>query len=70
VPPTRWRSAPAQTCFNQFAGAPGQIALHGIDNVGGVPGTAASHGCMRLSTPDISWLAHRIGPGTPVTITN
>ncbi len=56
--------------LQQFAGAPGQIALHGIDNVGGVPGTAASHGCMRLSTPDISWLAHRIGPGTPVTITN
>jgi lipoprotein-anchoring transpeptidase ErfK/SrfK len=55
--------------LQQFDGGPGQIALHGTDNVGGVPGTAASHGCIRLDTRDITWLATRIGPGTPITIT-
>ncbi len=55
--------------LQRFDGGPGQIALHGIDNIGGVPGTAASHGCVRLSTANITWLAHHIGPGTPVTIT-
>jgi len=55
--------------LQEFAGGPGQIALHGTDNVGGVPGTAASHGCVRLATQAITWLGTRIGPGTPVTIT-
>ncbi len=54
----------------QFDGGPGQIALHGLGNIGGVPGTAVSHGCLRLDYHAISWLAGRIGPGVPVTITN
>jgi lipoprotein-anchoring transpeptidase ErfK/SrfK len=54
--------------LQEFAGGPGQIALHGTDNVGGILGTAASHGCIRLDTQAITWLATRIGPGTPVTI--
>jgi lipoprotein-anchoring transpeptidase ErfK/SrfK len=54
--------------LQEFDGGPGQIALHGTDNIGGIPGTAASHGCVRLSTPNITWLAHHIAPGTPVTI--
>jgi lipoprotein-anchoring transpeptidase ErfK/SrfK len=54
--------------FQEFDGGPGQIALHGLDNVGGTPGTAASHGCIRLTTGDITWLAHRINPGVPVII--
>jgi L,D-transpeptidase catalytic domain len=29
---------------------------------------AESHGCVRLATPSIDWLAQRIGPGVPVTI--
>jgi lipoprotein-anchoring transpeptidase ErfK/SrfK len=52
-----------------FDGGPGQIALHGLGNVGGTPGTAASHGCVRLDYRSIGWLASRIGPGVPVTIT-
>jgi lipoprotein-anchoring transpeptidase ErfK/SrfK len=52
----------------QFDGGPGQIALHGLGNVGGTPGTAASHGCVRLDYRSVSWLAARIGPGVPVTI--
>lgn len=55
--------------LQEFAGGPGQTALHGTDNVGGIPGTAVSHGCVRLDTQAISWLAARIGPGTPVSIT-
>jgi lipoprotein-anchoring transpeptidase ErfK/SrfK len=55
--------------FQEFDGGPGQIALHGLDNVGGVPGTAASHGCVRLDDATMRWLAGRIGAGVPVTIT-
>lgn len=51
-------------------GGPGQVALHGLDNVGGVLGTAASHGCVRLADSVMSWLVFRIGPGVPVTITS
>jgi lipoprotein-anchoring transpeptidase ErfK/SrfK len=54
--------------LQEFDGGPGQIALHGVENIGGVPGTAVSHGCIRLETPAITWLADHIGPGVPVTI--
>jgi lipoprotein-anchoring transpeptidase ErfK/SrfK len=55
--------------FQEFEGGPGQIAVHGIANIGGVPGTAVSHGCVRLDDAAMRWLVHRIGPGVPVTIT-
>ena len=54
--------------LQEFDGGPGQIAIHGRDGLGGTPGRAQSHGCVRLTTPDIDWLAARIAPGTPVTI--
>ena len=54
--------------LEEFEGGPGQIALHGRDNLGGVLGQAESHGCVRLSTASIDWLAARIVPGTPTTI--
>jgi L,D-transpeptidase-like protein len=55
--------------FTEFDGGPGQVALHGIGGgLGGTLGTAESHGCVRFSTADITWLARRIEPGTPVTI--
>ncbi len=54
--------------LQEFDGGPGQIALHGLSNVGGVPGTAVSHGCIRLADSVMRWLVVRIGPGTPVTI--
>ena len=56
------------TVFQEFAGGPGQIALHGLENVGGTLGTAVSHGCVRLANDAMRWLATRIGPGVPVTI--
>lgn len=54
--------------LQEFDGGPGQIGIHGRDGLGGTPGLAESHGCMRLNTPDIDWLAVRILPGTRVTI--
>jgi lipoprotein-anchoring transpeptidase ErfK/SrfK len=55
--------------LQEFDGGPGQIALHGLTNVGGVLGTAVSHGCVRLGNGAMRWLVVRIGPGVPVTIT-
>jgi lipoprotein-anchoring transpeptidase ErfK/SrfK len=55
--------------LQEFDGGPGQIALHGLGNVGGVLGTAVSHGCLRLGDAAMRWLVARVGPGVPVTIT-
>jgi lipoprotein-anchoring transpeptidase ErfK/SrfK len=55
--------------LQEFEGGPGQIAMHGVANLGGTPGTAVSHGCVRLAEADIRWLAARIAPGTRVTVT-
>lgn len=55
--------------FQEFAGGSGQIAMHGLMNVGGVLGSAVSHGCIRLDSGSMGWLITRIGPGAPVTIT-
>jgi lipoprotein-anchoring transpeptidase ErfK/SrfK len=54
--------------LQEFDGGPGQVALHGLSNIGGVLGTAVSHGCVRLGNGMMRWLADRIGPGVPVTI--
>jgi lipoprotein-anchoring transpeptidase ErfK/SrfK len=54
--------------LQEFEGGSGQIAMHGRNNLGGTLGTAASHGCVRLDTASVDWLAARIGPGIPVTI--
>ena len=54
--------------LQEFEGGPGQIALHGTNNLSGALGTAVSHGCIRLSTSAITWLASRIGSGVPLTI--
>lgn len=54
--------------LQEFDGGPGQIALHGTDNLSGTLGTAASHGCVRLAPRAIAWLASRIGAGVPVSI--
>ena len=56
--------------YRVFDGGPGQIALHGLDNIGGTPGTAASHGCVRVDSATLAWMVTRIGPGTPVSVEN
>jgi lipoprotein-anchoring transpeptidase ErfK/SrfK len=55
--------------LQEFDGGPGQIALHGTNNLSGALGSAVSHGCVRLSPGAITWLAHRVGSGVPLTIT-
>lgn len=54
--------------LQEFEGGPGQIGIHGREGLGGTLGRAESHGCIRLATQSIDWLAARIGPGTPVKI--
>lgn len=54
--------------YQEFEGGPGQIALHGRNYLTDPLGTAASHGCVRLSTRAITWLAGRIGAGVPITV--
>jgi hypothetical protein len=56
--------------YQEFDGGPGQIALHGLTGIGGVPGTAVSHGCIRLDSVPMTWLVLRLRAGAPVTITN
>jgi lipoprotein-anchoring transpeptidase ErfK/SrfK len=55
--------------FQEFEGGPGQIGIHGTNNLSGAPGSAASHGCIRLRANAITWLARRIGAGVPLTVT-
>lgn len=55
--------------YQEFEGGPGQIALHGIYRIGGTPGTAVSHGCVRLDSSAMAWLGAHIHGGVPVTIT-
>jgi lipoprotein-anchoring transpeptidase ErfK/SrfK len=54
--------------YQEFAGGPGQIALHGVNGIGGQIGTAVSHGCVRLTTEAVTWLAQYITAGVPLTI--
>ncbi len=56
------------TVLQEFDGGPGQIALHGVVGLPGALGSASSHGCVRLSTAAITWLAARVGRGVPVTV--
>jgi lipoprotein-anchoring transpeptidase ErfK/SrfK len=56
--------------LQEFGGGPGQIALHGTNNLAGALGTAASHGCVRLSSRAVIWLAHHIGSGTPLVVSD
>jgi lipoprotein-anchoring transpeptidase ErfK/SrfK len=54
--------------YQEFAGGPGQIALHGRNHLHDPLGTASSHGCIRLGTRAITWLAERIDAGVPLII--
>ena len=54
--------------FQEFGGGPGQIGVHGTTGLSGGLGTAASHGCVRLSPSAIRWLAKRVSGGVPFTI--
>jgi lipoprotein-anchoring transpeptidase ErfK/SrfK len=53
--------------YYSFDGGPGQIAIHGT-NQPQVIGGYASHGCVRLTNPDITAIASQVPAGTPVDI--
>jgi hypothetical protein len=57
------------TVYQEFDGGPGQIAIHGTYGIGGTPGTAESHGCIRMTSDALDWMIRRLGTGTPVDIT-
>ena len=54
--------------YSEFDGGPGQIAFHGVYGIGGTPGTAVSHGCVRVGSADMAWLGEHIRQGVPVHI--
>jgi lipoprotein-anchoring transpeptidase ErfK/SrfK len=54
--------------LHEFAGGPGQVALHGIVGLAAPLGTAASHGCVRFDNTAITWLATHVDEGTPLVI--
>jgi lipoprotein-anchoring transpeptidase ErfK/SrfK len=50
-----------------FAGGPGQLAVHGTNDEDAL-GREISHGCVRVSNEDITWMAENLPIGTPVEI--
>ena len=54
--------------YQEFEGGPGQIAIHGVQGIGGTPGTAVSHGCIRATSEALQFMVHRFGTGTPIDI--
>ncbi|HEX4812125.1 MAG TPA: L,D-transpeptidase [Nonomuraea sp.] len=50
-----------------FAGGPGQLAVHGTNQASALGGKA-SHGCVRVSNDDITWMAKNLAIGTPVVV--
>ena len=50
-----------------FAGGPGQLAVHGTNKASALGGKA-SHGCVRVSNDDITWMAKNLAIGTPVVV--
>jgi lipoprotein-anchoring transpeptidase ErfK/SrfK len=53
--------------LHEFAGADGQIGIHGTNDPAGI-GHDVSHGCIRLRNAEILRLARLLPLGTPVRI--
>jgi lipoprotein-anchoring transpeptidase ErfK/SrfK len=56
--------------LDDYGGGPGRIAIHGRAGplLADPLGTAASHGCIRIPNPRVSWLARIAINGTPVEV--
>ena len=52
--------------LNEYAGGNGRVAVHGTSEPRLI-GTAASHGCIRMSNANIRRMARVAKPGTPVS---
>lgn len=55
------------TVYERFGAGNGQVAMHGT-NRPELIGSPASHGCVRLSNPDITHLLGLAPQGTPVDV--
>ncbi len=53
--------------YTEFAGGPGQVAVHGTNQPGAL-GTSVSHGCIRVKNEAIMALADQVPMGTPIKI--
>ncbi|MFI7449354.1 L,D-transpeptidase [Nonomuraea sp. NPDC049714] len=53
--------------LKSFAGGPGQLAIHGTNKPSAI-GRRVSHGCVRISNDDITWMAKNLAIGTPVVV--
>jgi lipoprotein-anchoring transpeptidase ErfK/SrfK len=62
VPP-----GPSNPLQARWMGFNGGAGIHGTSDVGSL-GTAASHGCIRMSVPDVTALYDQVDVGTPVYI--
>ena len=65
---SRSPSAPARTSSRSSRAARARSRIHGTDGLSDPLGSAASHGCIRISPSAITWLSSRIGGGVPVTV--
>lgn len=56
--------------LENYGGGPGRVAIHGRagDSLRDPLGSARSHGCVRVTNPDISYLARYVPAGTPVDL--
>jgi lipoprotein-anchoring transpeptidase ErfK/SrfK len=66
--PVAYALSARSSVYQEFDGGPGQIAVHGTYGIGGTPGRAESHGCIRATWAALQWMIHRFGTGTPVDI--
>jgi lipoprotein-anchoring transpeptidase ErfK/SrfK len=53
--------------LKSFGGGPGQLAIHGTNDPGGI-GSNVSHGCIHVVNTEITRLAKELPLGTPVQI--
>jgi lipoprotein-anchoring transpeptidase ErfK/SrfK len=63
VPP----GSPDNPIEARWLGFKNQLGIHGTDDIKSL-GTRASHGCIRMSVPDVKELFRRVKIGTPVLI--
>ena len=56
--------------LESYGGGPGRVAIHGRAGASLLDplGSARSHGCIRISSRAVTWLAFRARPGTPVRV--
>jgi lipoprotein-anchoring transpeptidase ErfK/SrfK len=56
--------------LESFGGGPGRVAVHGREGASlrDPLGSARSHGCIRITSQAVTWLARHVDAGTPVRI--